>query len=139
EFVRTGKTGPGLTRLIRACLATKITFVEKDPLDEKRIRECLNYGHTVGHALESLANGRLSHGEAVLWGMAVEGGVLGRKGQAMRARALKAVQSFGLSLPEEFFFPGARWAPLLSSDKKSRRGKIEMTVLERPGLLRKVA
>lgn len=136
EFVREGKTSSALLKLIKQCLAIKTSFVEKDPLDTKRIRESLNFGHTVGHALESLAGGRLSHGEAVLWGMAVESGMMGKS--AMSKIALERIRELGLELPKEFRLPASRWEPLLKADKKSKGGVVELTVLSTPGKLRKL-
>lgn len=133
EFVRTGAVTTKLLALIKLSLETKRRFVERDPLDNKRIRESLNYGHTVGHALESLAKGRLSHGECVLWGMAVECGVLGAKGKKMQERVMKVIQSFGLALPEEFQLREDSWQPLMANDKKAKGGKLELTVLSAPG------
>jgi 3-dehydroquinate synthetase len=105
--------------------------VERDPLDQMRVREVLNYGHTVGHALESLS-GR-PHGESVLWGMAVESSLLGRAGLAMSRRVLATAESVGLTQPTEFSLPAARWLPLLKADKKSKKGKIEVSILSAPG------
>ena len=51
-------------------IAVKYSTVEKDPYDEGS-RWVLNFGHTIGHALESLGVG-LSHGKAVAIGMVTE-------------------------------------------------------------------
>lgn len=54
--------------LMRA-IETKIDIVEKDPY-EQNIRAFLNFGHTLGHAIEAeLGFGKISHGEAVMFGM----------------------------------------------------------------------
>jgi 3-dehydroquinate synthase len=136
EFVETGRVSPALGKLVKQCLAVKTRFVEKDPLDTKRIRESLNFGHTVGHALESMAEGRLSHGEAVLWGMAVESASFGRS--AMAKLAMERIRALGLELPKEFRLPAARWLPLLEVDKKSKGGMLELTTLTAPGKARKI-
>ena len=55
---------------IKRSLVFKASIVARDKHDEKGIRACLNYGHTLGHALERTAGyGVLSHGEAVAEGM----------------------------------------------------------------------
>lgn len=133
KFIKDGEVSAGLSSVIRSCLEIKAQFVEKDPLDQKRIRESLNYGHTVGHALESLGEGRISHGEAVLWGMAVESGVLGKAGGKMSRLAVEAAKKCALSLPEEFFLPEEKWLPFLRADKKSKKGMLEVSVLSGPG------
>lgn len=124
EFVRTGKGN--LEPLIRTCLELKSKFVERDPLDDKRIREALNFGHTVGHALESLSEH--SHGECVLWGMAVESTLL-KKCTVPWAEALRARE-----IPTQFIEKQPEdWLKALSADKKNKAGKIEMSLLEKPG------
>ncbi len=55
--------------LIGTCLAIKARTVEKDPLDDKGVRVILNYGHTIGHAVEAASGFACKHGEAVAIGM----------------------------------------------------------------------
>ena len=56
-------------RLIEYCLRMKISVVEKDE-KESKLRRILNFGHTLGHALESITKyKRYTHGEAVAYGM----------------------------------------------------------------------
>jgi 3-dehydroquinate synthase len=60
--------------LLRASIAVKVRIVQEDPL-EKGIRALLNFGHTIGHAVESYfleTNEPLTHGEAVAVGMICE-------------------------------------------------------------------
>lgn len=62
-----------LAPVVRAAAAAKAGLVERDP-EESGERQLLNYGHTLGHALESAAGyGRLLHGDAVAWGMRFAG------------------------------------------------------------------
>lgn len=137
EYLASGKVSPALGKIVKQCLEVKKRFVEKDPLDTKRIRESLNYGHTVGHALESLAEGRLSHGEAVFWGMAAESAMLGKSGKKMAVLVKEKIRELGLELPPEFGLPADRWLPLLQADKKAKGGMLELTILSAPGKLRK--
>ncbi len=59
-----------VTQMILICAKAKAKTVSKD-FKEKGIRAFLNYGHTFGHALESVAGlGKITHGEAVAWGIA---------------------------------------------------------------------
>jgi shikimate kinase/3-dehydroquinate synthase len=60
-----------LTNLVSRAMAVKIKVIHKDPY-EKYHRAVLNYGHTIGHALEKITNYSLSHGEAVSIGMVAE-------------------------------------------------------------------
>ncbi len=61
---------PLVEEMIKICVNAKAVVVEQD-LTEKNIRMQLNLGHTFGHALETRAGlGKVSHGDAVAWGMA---------------------------------------------------------------------
>lgn len=65
---------PGIDVLIPQSIKIKLSIVEKDPY-EQNIRKSLNFGHTVGHAIESyyLNKGKLiMHGSAIACGMMVE-------------------------------------------------------------------
>ncbi len=64
--------------LIRLSLLVKTSIVEKDPF-ENNIRAVLNLGHTTGHALETISNYRLKHGQGVGIGMMVACEVARRK------------------------------------------------------------
>lgn len=58
-----------LEKIITLSLLVKKDYIERDPKEEKGIRSALNFGHTFAHALESVTNYSISHGEAVVWGM----------------------------------------------------------------------
>ena len=61
--------GGGLTEIIRTCCEIKAGYVQKDPFDKNERME-LNFGHTIGHAIETATNyRRYLHGEAVAIGM----------------------------------------------------------------------
>jgi 3-dehydroquinate synthase len=60
-----------LEYIIRKCCALKKGIVERDER-ESGLRRILNFGHTIGHGIESASGFRLNHGEAVAIGMAVE-------------------------------------------------------------------
>jgi 3-dehydroquinate synthase len=57
-----------LALIIRRCCEIKAKVVEQDER-ESGLRRILNYGHTIGHALESWSGYRMSHGECVAYGM----------------------------------------------------------------------
>lgn len=115
-----------LMAVIRRCCELKAQVVE---LDEKEAgpREALNYGHTLGHALETLAGYRnLVHGEAVAIGMALAAHICSLRGNcreedAARVRTLLA--SFGLSVTPPLV-ERSRLLDALLKDKKSRAGTI---------------
>jgi len=61
-------TGPILERIIYHCCRIKKNVVERDERD-LGLRHGLNFGHTLGHALEAVSNYHLSHGRGVAYGM----------------------------------------------------------------------
>jgi 3-dehydroquinate synthase len=66
-----GQDVAALERLVRSASATKCELVARDPY-ENDLRRPLNFGHTVGHAVETVTGyGPVLHGEAVAFGMAV--------------------------------------------------------------------
>ena len=62
---------PPDTALIRRSVGIKMDFVQQDT-EDRNVRKALNFGHSIGHLLEALSDGRLSHGEAVAQGMRAE-------------------------------------------------------------------
>ncbi len=60
-----------LKRLIEESIKVKVEVVQKDP-NEKNLRKILNFGHTIGHAIESLSQYKLKHGFAIAEGIIVE-------------------------------------------------------------------
>jgi 3-dehydroquinate synthase len=58
-----------LTDIVAQCVTLKARVVEQDEFDKKGIRNVLNFGHTIGHALELSADYALTHGEAIAIGM----------------------------------------------------------------------
>jgi len=71
-----------LLSVIARCAALKAQVVAGDERDSGQYRILLNYGHTVGHALETATGYSLIHGEAVAIGMAVEARLAVRLGLA---------------------------------------------------------
>jgi 3-dehydroquinate synthase len=103
-------------------------------------RETLNYGHTLGHAIERAENYRIRHGEAVAVGMmfaAAVGRLSGRLDEATAKRHGAILASVGLPTR----YDGASWPALrktMSVDKKNRSARLRLVVLDglaRPGIL----
>jgi 3-dehydroquinate synthase len=69
-----------LARLVHSAAAIKTALIERDPF-ERDLRRPLNFGHTVGHPLETVTGyGPLLHGEAVAFGMVVESKIAHARG-----------------------------------------------------------
>ncbi len=92
------RDGPLLETLIAQCIRVKAEVVSADERESGE-RRTLNFGHTVGHALEAETNyRRLLHGEAVGWGM-IAASVIGKEMQvtdgATAERIIALVQAYG--------------------------------------------
>ncbi len=126
-----------LTALLQKSIDIKNTIVLED-WEEKGIRKTLNFGHTIGHALESNAlenKGDLLHGEAVAIGLAVETilsqlvNKLTDEECSIILESLKGI--FNLSpIKEEDFSDLVEW---MRHDKKNDGTKINFTLLKKIG------
>ena len=103
-------------------------------------REALNYGHTLGHAIERAESYRVRHGEAVAVGMVFVAELAGRAGRLDTTtveRHRETLSSVGLPTT----YAGASWPELLATmriDKKSRGDLLRFVVLDglaRPAVL----
>lgn len=90
-----------LLHVIRYCVALKAQVVAADERDLGQFRMLLNYGHTLGHALQAASDYTILHGEAVAIGMALEANLAvrtGRASQLVEQRQNALLKRFGLSL-----------------------------------------
>lgn len=124
---------------VREAVAYKIKVVESDPLDTTGSRAVLNFGHTLGHALESLANGSVSHGEAVAWGMWAESLFVCADRSNFYEDIRVRIQALGFEPPEMIkrIEPGAI-AACLYSDKKMSGGRVSVSALTDFGVVKSV-
>jgi 3-dehydroquinate synthase len=117
------RDGQVLERLIIECVKVKADVVSADE-HEGGERRILNFGHTIGHALESATRYKhFLHGEAVAWGM-VAAATIGKEmsitDPALADRIIFLVQSYG-EIPV-VTVTGKRVLKLLQSDKKTMGG-----------------
>ena len=125
--------------LIERTVRVKADVVSAD-LREAGPREVLNYGHTLGHALERLEGYRIRHGEAVAVGLVYAAEVArlsGRLAARTAARHRQVLSAVGLPTTcVSGAWPALREA--MAVDKKSRRARLRLVILEdlgRPVLL----
>ncbi len=101
---------------------------------ESGMRQILNFGHTVGHAVESLANWRLLHGEAVSVGIAAAL-LLSEKRCGFpgpeKDRVIKLLETFKTPVAWEFTIADA--LKIMQHDKKVRHNTCRFVLLERIG------
>ena len=126
-----------LLDLLAGSIRVKAEIVASDPKDSGR-RRLLNFGHTLGHAVEAAAGfGRLRHGEAVAWGIAAAL-VLSRKRAGLPesdACAVRAVLAGMGPFPEPERDPALLNA-FLSRDKKATARGLASILLARIGQAR---
>ena len=128
--------GEDVVAAIRRSVAIKGEVVAADEFETGDDRVLLNYGHTIGHALEAVTEyGHFLHGEAVSVGMMAAAGIAYRLGMIdsdLVERHRAVLTSYDLPVKA----PGVSVDDVLEatrSDKKSRGGSIRWVLLEGPG------
>jgi len=120
--------------VVERCVRSKITIVAQDEKDSGE-RMLLNFGHTVGHAIEKITGyERYSHGEAVAAGMAAAAAIGERMGQTetgTRDRIVRLLQTY--QLPVHVPVAAGDLAVAILSDKKRLGNRIHFVLLRRPG------
>lgn len=130
------RDGSVVDEAICRCVVFKAGVVAQDKTESRGVRECLNYGHTLAHAIETLAGyGTYSHGAAVAEGMrfaAFLGMRMGLTAEGFAEAQAQLLDSLGL--------PGLGWrAPAadvvacMKRDKKVRGGQLRFVVLRDVG------
>ncbi len=125
--------------LIERAIRVKAEVVSQD-LTEKGRRETLNYGHTLGHAIERVEEYRFRHGDAVAIGMVYVAEVARLAGRLdPKVAALHRPLLASVGLPTAY--PAGVWPSLraaMSVDKKARGARLRLVVLDglaRPSIL----
>jgi 3-dehydroquinate synthase len=129
-----------LTRVIAGSCQIKASVVERDE-QETDLRAVLNYGHTIGHALEAATDyGRWTHGEAVALGIAVASSVAERVGIAspgVRDRQVRLLEA--VDLPTQGIdVPAHAVMAAIDRDKKGRDGRVPFVLAPSIGSFRLV-
>lgn len=116
-----------LAGAVEMAIVMKMAIVQEDETESDR-RRWLNFGHTVGHALESFAGGKLRHGTCIALGMLVECRAAGvRDDVVARLAALLAALGLPKAIPPAYANASSLWR-LARSDKKASRGTVPMFV-----------
>ena len=123
--------------LIVRSVEIKADIVSRDEREEG-LRKVLNFGHTIGHAVEMVSGYSLLHGEAVAIGMALESRLAERIGLAQTGTAatvIRTLQAAGLptDLPKDYGPEAVIEA--MRSDKKGRSGKMMFALPLRIGAM----
>ncbi|HTW19056.1 MAG TPA: 3-dehydroquinate synthase [Mycobacteriales bacterium] len=135
----TSPRGPSARELVERSIVVKAAVVSKD-LRESGPREFLNYGHTLGHAIEQVEGFRIPHGHAVSIGLvfaAALGRLSGRLDEATATRHATVLRALGLPVsyrPDAL----AELTAAMRIDKKARGDHQRFVVLDglgSPGIL----
>jgi len=122
------------TQLIYTSVQIKNKVVTKDPT-EQGIRKILNFGHTIGHAIESLnldTKAHLLHGEAIVLGMIAESYISYKKGMLSIIKLESILNGFDkkYKFPNEINLDKEKIIALCLKDKKNEDQKILASLLD---------
>lgn len=137
DFDLSQKEESQLSELLWQAVMIKQQIVERDPA-EKGDRKALNFGHTIGHALESYAleeGNPLLHGYAVAYGMILEADLShqlnGLTSEEVKDIAETMIRIYGV--PPETIRHSDHLLQLMRFDKKNERNQINFTLLDQIG------
>ena len=127
----TDTTAPEFRRVVELAIGVKARVVSED-FREGGLREILNYGHTLGHAIEHAERYQWRHGVAISIGM-MYAAELGRMAGSLSDEAVERHRRILSALTLPMTYPGGRWPGLLAAmqrDKKARAGMLRFIVLD---------
>lgn len=133
---RLNATSPMLQGIVRQCIEIKAAVVQEDERDLTGKRAILNFGHTIGHALEKVNNYQtLLHGEAIAIGMVAEAKLGELIGETEKGTAETVAECLALDgLPtthDSIRDPGLIEA--MYSDKKTEGGELAFSLISKIG------
>ena len=131
------KVGQDLTPLIRRNIEIKAAIIARDELDTTGERALLNFGHTIGHAIERAGEYReFLHGEAISLGMVAAGTISAKKAglpKDHRDAIVDLLKKFDLPTRLPPSFPREKVLAALLFDKKFERGQIRFVLTSKIG------
>src|SRR5438874_8394443 len=130
-----------LERIIGGSCRLKASVIERDPEEKSELRFALNYGHTIGHALEAATGyARWTHGEAVSLGIVAEARLASRLGvasEAVAGRQERLLATVGLPARAGRLDTEAV-LDAMTHDKKARDGRVPFVLAPDLGQFRVV-
>jgi 3-dehydroquinate synthase len=119
--------------LIFQAIEGKVEIVTQDPT-EQSLRRILNFGHTIGHALELVSDYEMSHGEAVALGCATEAHLSMQLGYLLQEdfeQIARRFTQFALELPKSY--TRSKFLSALLHDKKKRHSQTRFVLIDKIG------
>ncbi len=128
-----------LNTIIAQCCKIKAAVIQKDEL-ENNLRMVLNYGHTLGHAIEKLSSYKVSHGRAVAIGIKAINKICYKEGILAEETAMRInnlLNLYGLADEVNKLYTQKSdyknlWK-LMQNDKKVQKSKIRFVIVENIG------
>jgi 3-dehydroquinate synthase len=122
-----------LTELVQKSTRWKAKAVAEDEFDRSGVREVLNFGHTFGHALESVTRYKVfQHGEAVLWGMRFASALSVVTGR-LALKTFQEMDGFLKSIPLPALpkrVASESYFEVMKKDKKAQNGRVRFVLLK---------
>ena len=122
-----------LESVVLKCIRHKAQVVREDEFETKGIRATLNFGHTIGHAIEyAYRYGELLHGEAISIGMVLEarlGESLGETKPGTAARVTESLRRYGLPTELDPTLSPDKLLEAMGRDKKAVAGSLAFSLL----------
>jgi 3-dehydroquinate synthase len=121
-----------ITDIIERSLRNKTRVVEEDETEERGRREVLNFGHTVGHAIETCSNHSITHGQAVAIGMVQEARLAVRRGHLDKPTLeslIMVLTMFGLPTEIPNGLDVQQLNSVIQQDKKVRNDQLNIPML----------
>lgn len=121
-----------LHELVLRSILTKLAILERDPSEQNEAL-ILEYGHTLAHALETLADGALTHGECVSIGLVFDARLscmLGLLAEDQEDDARRLLERIGLPLKIPAAITSDRLIQTMRFDNKRRGHEVEFVLLE---------
>ena len=137
SLIRNGISTNNIIDLIRLSLVSKKYIIEEDEY-EKNLRRILNYGHSFGHALESVSKNTVTHGYGVLFGMDLINFLGVKWSVTPKDFYIEFKALIETSFPDYRILANITAEDLIkevAKDKKILKGKMNFAVLKSPGNL----
>lgn len=131
------KHGPALERVVRRSVEIKAAVVAEDEREAGR-RAILNFGHTVGHAIETMSKFEVLHGEAVAIGMVYEarlGEAVGVTAKGTTDRIVRLLEQLRLPVERPDGASADQLIEVMRGDKKARAGEIRFALPKEIGAM----
>ena len=124
---------PNIEDYIEKCIIIKKNYVINDVFDQKE-RQILNFGHTIGHAIEKFSNYKLLHGESISIGM-----TLMSKKYNYYDNLVKTLVKY--SLPFNYEYNKGEIYDYIKTDKKATSNSLNIVLVEEvgKGFIKKIA